>query len=123
MRAIAKRGVEGGEHGESILRVIRFSDFTLIGESGVDLRVGMRSLGVVRFFGRTVSMPLGRLFKPGGKALVGDRAPCFRTAQQVARANAGICHAACFLMRFEVKRRNPNRYAACGAPVPGVAHL
>ena len=69
------RGVEGGNHGERSLSMIRFSDFTLAGESGADLRAGMRSLGVVRFFGRTVFTPLGRVLKPGGEALVGDRAP------------------------------------------------
>ena len=75
MRGQAKRGFEGGNHGESRLSVIRFNDFTLVGSSGADFRVGMRSLGVARFFGRTVSMPLGRFLKPGGAALIGDRAP------------------------------------------------
>ena len=68
------RGVEGEKQGESSLRVIRCSDFTLIGESGADFRVGMRSLGVVRFFGRTVFTPLVRFAKPVGEALVGDGA-------------------------------------------------
>ena len=71
MRGIAKRSVESGNHGESSVKVIRFSDFTLIGESGADFRVGMRSLGVVRFFGRTVFTPLVCLAKPVGEALVG----------------------------------------------------
>ena len=75
MRGVAKRSVEGGNHGERCLWVIRFSRFTLVGSSGADFRVVMRGLGVVRFFGRTVFPPLGRWLEPVGAALVGDRAP------------------------------------------------
>jgi hypothetical protein len=45
------------------------------------------------------------------------------TAEQGARANAGICHAACDRMSFEMKPQKANRDAARGAPAPGVAHL
>ena len=44
-------------------------------------------------------------------------------AQQGARANAGICHAACYRRTLEMKLQNLNRSAARGAPAPGVAHL
>ena len=37
-------------------------------------------------------------------------------AQQGARANAGICYAACDRMSFELKQRNASRDAARGAP-------
>ena len=75
MRGIAKRGVEGEKQGESSLRVIRFSAFTLVGESEAVFRVGVRGLGVVRILGRTVFPPMGRWLEPVGEALVGDRAP------------------------------------------------
>ena len=74
-RGQAKRGVKGGNHGERSLRVSRFSDFTLVGSSGADFLVGMRGLGVVRLCDRTAFPALGRLLKPGGAALIGDRAP------------------------------------------------
>ena len=74
MRGQAKRGVQGGNYGERCLRVTRFSRFTLVGSSGAAFRAGMRSLGVVRIFGRTVFPPLGRFLEPVGEALVGDRA-------------------------------------------------
>ena len=41
------RGVEGEKQGESSLRVIRFSDVTLVGESEAGFRVGVRGLAVV----------------------------------------------------------------------------
>ena len=44
-------------------------------------------------------------------------------AEQGARANAGIRHAACDRSRFEMKPQKVNRDAARGAPAPGVAHL
>jgi len=44
-------------------------------------------------------------------------------AQQGARANAGICHAACYGSEVEMKPQIPSRDAARGAPNPGVAHL
>ena len=69
------RGVEGEKQGESSLRVIRFSDFTLVGESEVVFRVGVRGLGAVRILGRTAFPALGRLLEPIGEALVCDRAP------------------------------------------------
>jgi hypothetical protein len=46
-----------------------------------------------------------------------------RSAQQGARANADICHAACNLMYFGLKRRSPDRDEARGAPDAVVAHL
>ena len=45
------------------------------------------------------------------------------SVQQGARANAGICHAACYRMSFEMKPQNVNRIPARGVPAPGVAHL
>jgi hypothetical protein len=45
------------------------------------------------------------------------------SAQQGARANAGICHAACYRRSVEMKPVKVNRIAARGAPAPGVAHL
>ena len=74
-RGQAKRGVEGGNHGERSLRVNRFSDFTLVGSSGADFLVGMRGLGVVRLCDRTAFPPSGRMLEPVGGALVVDRAP------------------------------------------------
>ena len=44
-------------------------------------------------------------------------------AQLGARANAGICHAACYLTHSEMRPRILNRDAARGAPAPVVAHL
>ena len=41
------RGVEGEKQGESSLRVIRFSAFTLVGESEAVFRVGVRGLALV----------------------------------------------------------------------------
>ena len=41
------RGVEGEKEGESSLRVICFSDFTLVGESEAGFRVGVRGLALV----------------------------------------------------------------------------
>ena len=46
-----------------------------------------------------------------------------KLAEQGARANAGICHAACDRRSFEMKLQKVNRDAARGAPAPGVAHL
>jgi hypothetical protein len=46
-----------------------------------------------------------------------------KLAEQGARANAGICHAACDRKTFEMKLQNLNRDAARGAPAPVVAHL
>jgi hypothetical protein len=46
-----------------------------------------------------------------------------RSAQQGARANADICHAACDLMSPELKLRSPDRDEARGAPAAVVAHL
>jgi hypothetical protein len=46
-----------------------------------------------------------------------------RSAQQGARANADICHAACDRMSFEVKNPNPVPNEARGAPDAVVAHL
>jgi hypothetical protein len=46
-----------------------------------------------------------------------------KSVQQGARANAGICHAACFFMKSELKQRNADRHVARGAPAPVVAHL
>ena len=43
--------------------------------------------------------------------------------EQVATANAGICHAACCRKGLEMKTQNPNRHVARGAPAPGVADL
>jgi hypothetical protein len=45
------------------------------------------------------------------------------TAEQGARANAGICHASCDRRSFEMKPQMVNRSAARGAPAPIVAHL
>ena len=75
MRGFAKRGVEGGNHGERDFWVIRFSRFTLVGSSEADFRLGMRGLEVVRVPGRTALLPLGRILEPVGEALIGDRAP------------------------------------------------
>jgi hypothetical protein len=44
-------------------------------------------------------------------------------AEQAARANADICHAACDLMSSELKLRSPDRDEARGAPAAVVAHL
>ena len=49
--------------------------------------------------------------------------PCSGIAEQGARANAGICHAACDRRSFEMKPQKAGRNAARGAPAPGVAHL
>jgi hypothetical protein len=46
-----------------------------------------------------------------------------RSAQQGARANADICHAACDLMHVEVKNPNQVPIEAPGAPDAVVAHL
>ena len=46
-----------------------------------------------------------------------------KTAQQVGTANAGICHAACYFICFELKTQNGNCHAARGAPAPVVADL
>jgi hypothetical protein len=46
-----------------------------------------------------------------------------QTAQQGARANADICHAACDLISFEAKLRSSDRDEARGAPDAVVAHL
>ena len=56
---------------------------------------------------------------------LGRRAPSYTaaSAEQGARANAGICHAACDLRYIEMRNRNPAPNAARGAPAPGVAHL
>jgi hypothetical protein len=45
------------------------------------------------------------------------------TAEQGARANAGICHASCDRKHFEMKPQKVNRSPARGAPAPIVAHL
>jgi hypothetical protein len=44
------------------------------------------------------------------------------TAEQGARANAGICHAACDRRHSEMKNSIPVPMEARGAPAPGVAH-
>jgi hypothetical protein len=44
-------------------------------------------------------------------------------AEQDARANADICHAACDLMSSELKLRSADRDEARGAPDAVVAHL
>jgi hypothetical protein len=49
--------------------------------------------------------------------------PFRSTAEQGARANADICHAACDLMLFEMKNSNPVPIPARGAPDAVVAHL
>jgi hypothetical protein len=46
-----------------------------------------------------------------------------KEAQQGARANADICHAACDLMSSGMKRRSSDRDEARGAPDAVVAHL
>ena len=46
-----------------------------------------------------------------------------KSAEQGARANAGICHAACDRRYCKVKNRNPVSIEARGAPAPVVAHL
>jgi hypothetical protein len=45
------------------------------------------------------------------------------SVQQGARANAGICHAACFLTMIEANPRIADPNPARSAPAPGVAHL
>ena len=47
----------------------------------------------------------------------------FALAQQGARANATVRHAACFRRGFEMKLQNVNRSDARGAPAGVVAHL
>ena len=49
--------------------------------------------------------------------------PPNQTAQQGARANAGICHAACYRRIPEMKRQDVFCSVASGAPAPSVAHL
>ena len=46
-----------------------------------------------------------------------------KLAEQGARANAGICHAACDRKSIEMKPQKVNRNAARRAPAPVVAHL
>jgi hypothetical protein len=46
-----------------------------------------------------------------------------QTAQQGARANADICHAACDRKHVEMKNSNPDPIEARGAPDAVVAHL
>jgi CubicO group peptidase (beta-lactamase class C family) len=77
---------------------------------------------LMRVTGMTLSELLHtRLWAPLG--MEQDYFHSRHTAQQGARANAGICHAACDRRSFEMKPRNLNRSAARGAPAPGVAHL
>ena len=49
--------------------------------------------------------------------------PCSAIAEQGARANAGICHAACDRRNFEMRNQNAIPIEARGAPAPVVAHL
>jgi hypothetical protein len=44
-------------------------------------------------------------------------------AEQGARANAGICHAACFLTMTDSKQPIADPNPARGVPAPVVAHL
>ena len=60
-------------------------------------------------------------WKSGASRLSGVRLTPY--AEQGARANADICHAACDLMGFEMKKGNPVPIEARGAPDAVVAHL
>jgi hypothetical protein len=55
--------------------------------------------------------------------LKGSRALALKKAEQGARANERIGHAACERKHFEMKLQTGNRDAARGAPAPLVAHL